>query len=104
MEAQFISITVRRGRPHGSLCLKKTLLARSRFSAGEISKALMRLQRNNKIALLEEIAADGEFWQALRNRAIALIDNTHKQNPERPGLDLSELRSVLRDQPQNVFE
>ena len=64
----------------------------------------MRLQRNNKIALLEEIAADGEFWQALRNRAIALIDNTHKQNPERPGLDLSELRSVLRDQPQNVFE
>ena len=83
---------------------RKTLLARSRFSAGEISKALMRLQRNNKIALLEEIAADGEFWQALRNRAIALIDNTHKQNPERPGLDLSELRSVLRDQPQNVFE
>ncbi|MGC2353925.1 MAG: selenocysteine-specific translation elongation factor [Candidatus Udaeobacter sp.] len=81
-----------------------TLLNKSHFSAGEISEALMRLQRNNEIVLLEEIAADGEFWQMLRNQAIALIDNAHKQHPERPGLDLSELRSVLRDQPENLFE
>jgi selenocysteine-specific elongation factor len=33
-----------------------------------------------------------------------LIDDAHKQYPERPGLDLSELRSVLREQPENVFE
>jgi len=84
--------------------LRKTLLNKSHFSAGEISEALMRLQRDNKIVLLEEIAADGELWQTLRNQASALIDNAHKQNPERPGLDLNELRSVLRDQPANVFE
>ncbi len=54
--------------------------------------------------LSHEIAADGEFWQMLRNQTIAVIDNAHKQNPERPGLDLSELRSVLRDQPEDVFE
>jgi selenocysteine-specific elongation factor len=83
---------------------RKTLLNKSHFSAGEISEALMRLQRNNEIVLLEEIAAAGEFWQMLRNQAIALIDNAHKQNPERPGLHLTELRSVLRDQPENVFE
>jgi selenocysteine-specific elongation factor len=82
---------------------KKTLLNKSHFSAGEISEALSRLQRNNEIVLLEEIVADGEFWQMLRDQAIALIDNAHKQNPERPGLDLTELRSVLRDQPENVF-
>jgi selenocysteine-specific elongation factor len=83
---------------------RNTLLNKSHFSAGEISEALMRLQRNNEIVLLEEIAADGEFWQMLRNQAIALIDNAHKQHLERPGLDLNELRSVLRDQPENLFE
>jgi selenocysteine-specific elongation factor len=83
---------------------RKTLLNKSHFSAGEISEALIRLQRDNEIVLLEEIAADGEFWQMLRNQTIALIDNAHKQHPERPGLDLNGLRSVLRDQPENVFE
>ena len=83
---------------------RKTLLNKSHFSAGEISETLMRLQRDNAIVLFEEIAANGEFWQTLRNQAIALIDNAHKQNPERLGLDLSELRSVLRDQPENVFD
>ena len=83
---------------------RRTLLARSHFSADAISEALMRLERNKKIVLSEEIAADGEFWQTLRNQAIALIDSGHKRHPERPGLDLSELRSVLRDQSENVFE
>jgi selenocysteine-specific elongation factor len=83
---------------------RKTLLNKSHFSGSEISEALMRLERDNAIVLFEEIAANGEFWQTLRNQAIALIDNAHKQNPERLGLDLSELRSVLRDQPENVFE
>jgi len=83
---------------------RKTLLARSHFSAGEIAEALKRLQRENKVVLLEEIAADDALWRTLRNQAIAFIDNAHKQNPERPGLDLSELRSVLRDHPQNIFE
>jgi selenocysteine-specific elongation factor len=83
---------------------RKTLLNKSHFSGSEISEALMRLERDNAIVLFKEIAANGEFWQTLRNQAIALIDNAHKQNPERLGLDLSELRSVLRDQPENVFE
>jgi selenocysteine-specific elongation factor len=83
---------------------RKPLLGRSHFSAGEISEALMRLQRNNEIVLFEQIAADGQFWQTLRNQVIVLVDNAHKQNPERPGLDLNELRSALRDQPENVFE
>ena len=83
---------------------RKTLLARSHFSAGEISDALMGLQRNNRIVLSAEIAADGEFWQMLRNQMVGLIDRAHKQNPEHPGIDLSELRSVLPDQPENVFE
>ena len=83
---------------------RKTLLNKSHFSGGEISEALMRLERDNEIVLFEEIGADREFWQTLRNQAIALIDDAHKQNPERIGLDLNELRTALRDQPQNVFD
>jgi selenocysteine-specific elongation factor len=83
---------------------RKTLLNKSHFSAGEISEALMRLQRANEIVLHEEIAADGEFWQKLRNQAIASIDDAHKRNPERIGLDLNELRTSLRDQPEDVLE
>jgi selenocysteine-specific elongation factor len=80
---------------------RKTLLNKSHFSAGEISEALMR---DNEIVLREEIAADVEFWQKLRNQAIALIHDAHKRNPERAGLDLNELRATLRDQTEDVFE
>ncbi len=82
----------------------RTLLNKSHFSAAEISNALMRLQRDNEIVLCEQAAADGEFWQRLRSHAIGLIDNAHKQSPERLGLDLNELRAALRDQSENVFE
>jgi selenocysteine-specific elongation factor len=83
---------------------RATVLKKSHFSAGEIADAVMRLQRDNEIVLCEEVVADCEFWQKLRNRAIELIDNAHKENPERLGLDLNELRAAFRDQPENVFE
>src|SRR6266516_4345033 len=82
----------------------RTLLNKSHFSASEISEALMRLQRDNEIVLCEEIVADAGSWQKLRSQAIGFIDNAHKQNPERLGLDLNELRAALRDQPKEVFE
>jgi selenocysteine-specific elongation factor len=82
----------------------RTLLNKSHFSASEISEALMRLQRDNEIVLCEEIAANLKFWQKLRGQAIGLIDNAHKRNPERLGLDLSKLRAALGDQFENVFE
>lgn len=83
---------------------RTTVLNKSHFSAREIAGAVTRLQRDNEIVLCGEVAADCEFWQKLSNRAIELIDNAHKENPERLGLDLNELRIALRDQPQNVFE
>jgi selenocysteine-specific elongation factor len=82
----------------------RTLLNKSHFSGAEISNALMRLQRDSEIVLCAQAAADGEFWQKLRSQAIGLIDSAHKRNPEHLGLDLNELRAVLRDQSENVFE
>ncbi|PYL10098.1 MAG: selenocysteine-specific translation elongation factor [Verrucomicrobia bacterium] len=83
---------------------RKTLLTKSHFSGGEISEALMRLQRDDEIALCDEIAADREFWRKLRNQAVALIEEAHRRNPERAGLDVHELRSTLRIQEPDVFE
>jgi selenocysteine-specific elongation factor len=83
---------------------RTTLLNKSHFRAGEISEALMRLQAGNEIVLREKIAADGEFWKKLRTQAIAVIDEAHKQNPERLGLDLNVLRSGLRVEQPDVFE
>jgi selenocysteine-specific elongation factor len=83
---------------------RTTLLNKSRFSAGEISEALMRLHGGNEIVIGEKIVADGELWKKLRREAIALIDEAHKQNPERLGLDLNELRSELRVEQPDVFE
>ena len=82
----------------------RTLLNKSHFSAAEISHALMRLHHDNEIVLCGQAAADGEFWQKLRSRAIGLIDNAHKQNPERLGLDLNQLRAALHHESENIFE
>lgn len=83
---------------------REMLLRKSRFSAGEIAEALLRLQRRNEIVVSEEIVADAQTWQALRAHATHLIDDAHKRNPERAGLDLSDLRTALRDQPPDLFE
>ena len=84
--------------------LRKALLNKSPFSDGEISEALARLQCAGEIVLCSEIATDRKTWQQLRERASSLIDEVHKCNPERAGLDLNELRSTLRIQESNVFE
>jgi len=84
--------------------LRKTLLNKSPFSDVEISEALARLQCAGEIVLCSEIVTDRKTWQHLRERAASLIDEAHKSNPERAGLDLNELRSTLRVQESNVFE
>ena len=83
---------------------EQTVLRKSHFSADEITEALQRLQRRGEIVIHQEIAADAQAWQTLRDRAIALIDDGHKRNPERAGLDLNELRAALRNQPPDIFE
>jgi selenocysteine-specific elongation factor len=59
---------------------------------------------NGEIIVCQHIAADREFWRRLRAQAIGLIDAAHKESPERAGIDLGELRSVLRIQESEVLE
>ena len=83
---------------------RESLLSKSRFSADEISAALISLEENGGIVLRQHTAADYEFWRKLRAQAIGLIDATHNKTPERAGIDLRELQSALRVQEPEVFE
>ena len=83
---------------------RENLLSKSRFSADEISKVLIKLQQNGEIVICQHIAADCEFWRKLHAQAIGLIDAAHKQTPERGGVDLNELRSTLRIQEPLLLE
>ena len=80
------------------------LLSKSRFSDGDISGALMDLQRNDEIAIHDKIAAIPRKWRVLRDRATRLIDAALNKNPERTGYALSDLRAALRDTGADVFE
>ena len=83
---------------------RENLLSKSRFGADEISEALIRLQGRGEIILRQHIAVDCELWQKLSAQAAQLIDEAHKQNPERAGVDLNELRSALRIQEPEMLE
>ena len=83
---------------------REPLLRKSRFSDGEIAKASLCLQHGNQIIIRGNVMADVQTWQTLRARTVAFIDNAHKMNPERVGLDMKELRTALRDQPPEVFD
>jgi selenocysteine-specific elongation factor len=110
------SLTARAGAPEDvDLCVRseilvngfvrtETALRKSHFSADEIAGALHCLQRRSEIVIHQKIASDGRTWQTLRAWAIALIDDTHKRNPERAGLDLNELRTAWRDRSPGVFD
>jgi selenocysteine-specific elongation factor len=80
------------------------LLGKTHFSNSEIADALLDLQRHEEIVIHEKIAASPSKWQALRDRAIRLIDNALSKNPERVGYNLSDLRAALRDKSTDVFE
>jgi selenocysteine-specific elongation factor len=81
----------------------KTLLVKSNFGADEISEALSRLSHEGEIVLASDIAAEASYWHDLINRAAGLIDRAHEQNPERRGVDVSELRTDLETKSDKLF-
>jgi selenocysteine-specific elongation factor len=83
---------------------RESLLSKSRFSADEISDALINSYQRGEIVLCQHVAADREFWRKLRAKAIGLIDAAHKESPERAGIDLADLRSALRIQESELLE
>ncbi|MDB6146947.1 MAG: Selenocysteine-specific translation elongation factor [Spartobacteria bacterium] len=81
-----------------------SLLQKSRFSREEIASGMQRLRQAGNIVMNGALAADARTWEAARKRAIDAIDQLHKKSPERAGVDLTELRGALPDQPSELIE
>jgi selenocysteine-specific elongation factor len=79
------------------------LLLKSNFSDEEIHTALNRLRQQGVIVLAGDIAADASHWHDLLGKAASVIDRRHNENPERRGIELSELRAELKIQSDKLF-
>jgi len=77
---------------------RQSLLLKSSFSAREIEQALSQLASAHKIFLSSTLAADAAWWKALQQQALSAIAAEHRNHPERPGLSLNSLRSMLKKQ------
>src|SRR5438046_9431832 len=80
------------------------MLAKSNCGTDEISQALSRLSHDGDIVVADDIAAGASYWHDLINRAATLIDRAHEKQPERRGVDLSELRRDLEIESDKLFD
>ena len=80
------------------------LLQRSSFSAAEIATVLQRLWDHGDLFLHGDVAGKALVWRELRERATNLIDAAHRANPERRGLELTDLRAELSSILPAVFD
>jgi selenocysteine-specific elongation factor len=62
------------------------------------------LCEHGDIFLHDDVAGKTLVWRELRDRAAKLIDAAHKANPERPGLELTNLRAGLESILPAVFD
>jgi selenocysteine-specific elongation factor len=72
-----------------------SLLVKSLFSATEIAEAVRGLADQGKILVSGDWVADFGWWQAVRTSALSAIDSEHRQHPNRAGLSVNGLRSLL---------
>lgn len=80
------------------------LLLRSHFSTNEIEAAMKQLVSAKELVMRGDIVADANWWEGLRERAIAAIETEHEKHPQLPGLDLAQLRSVLGRISPKIFD
>jgi len=82
---------------HRTWGMRSDLLRHSRFSAAEISAALQRLAERDEVFLAADVAVEIGTWKKARARALDAIDRFHAAQPDRSGIELSDLRAHLGD-------
>ena len=76
------------------------LLVKTRFSAGEVATAVDQQISKKEACRVGAFLAATTRWQALLERAADAVDAAHREHPERPGLGLNDLRTMIgRDLP-----
>jgi selenocysteine-specific elongation factor len=100
--ASFVAAVVDRDTAvHRSRAFVKT-----RFSRDEIDAAIQQLGREDRVIALSSVArrakvesgdmlVDAATWTAARQRAAQLVDDVHREHPERLGLSVTDLRNAI---------
>jgi selenocysteine-specific elongation factor len=74
---------------------RPALLVKSRFCRAEISAAILELGKSGTAVELGDLIFDAKWWADFRQNAISKIEDEHRAHPNRIGLELSRLRTVL---------
>jgi selenocysteine-specific elongation factor len=70
-------------------------LVKTRFSRDEIDAAIQQLGREGTVIATADMLVDSAAWAAARRRAAQLVDDVHREHPERLGVSLNDLRNAI---------
>jgi selenocysteine-specific elongation factor len=68
---------------------------KTRFSKQDIDEATERLVREGQVIAAGDMVIVAASWAAVTRRAAQLVDDVHRQHPERQGLALTDLRNTI---------
>ncbi|HEY1302464.1 MAG TPA: selenocysteine-specific translation elongation factor [Vicinamibacterales bacterium] len=68
---------------------------KTRFSTPDIDRAIEQLVREGTVIAAGDMLVAAASWAAVCRRAAQLIDEGHREHPERQGLSLTDLRNTI---------
>jgi selenocysteine-specific elongation factor len=89
--ALFVAAHVARAR----VLRRSRAFVKTRFSRDDIDAALQQLAREGSLVVTGDMLVYAATWIAARKRAAQLVEDVHREHPERLGLSLTELRNVI---------
>jgi selenocysteine-specific elongation factor len=89
--ALFVAAHVARAR----VLRRSRAFVKTRFSRDDIDAAIQELAREGSLVVTGDMLVDAATWIASRKRAAQLVEDVHREHPERLGLSLTELRNVI---------
>src|SRR5262245_23931959 len=69
--------------------------AKTRFSRADIDAAVQQLSREGRVIVAGDMVVDAATWKAALRRSAQLIDDVHREHPERQGLSVTDLRNAI---------
>jgi selenocysteine-specific elongation factor len=74
---------------------RSRVFVKTRFSKEDIDAAIERLVREGAVVASGDTVVDAARWTAALRRAAELVDEVHREHPERLGLSLTDLRNTI---------
>jgi selenocysteine-specific elongation factor len=89
--AEFVAAYVARDRA----VRRSRAFVKTRFSKQDIDEAAGQLVREGQVVAAGDMLVVAASWAAVIHRAAQLIDEVHREHPERQGLSLTDLRNTI---------